>query len=108
MKGPVGLLVPAIVLAPIWWRERRATTSRARYLAPAAAAGALDGLPWYAAMTLHLGAAYLQSFFIGDNLERFATDRFNEPRAIWFYLPILIGGVLPWSFYLVVLPWRSA
>ena len=59
-------------------------------------------------MTLEHGTAYLQSFFVGDNLERFATDRFNEPRALWFYLPIVIGGMLPWSIYLLALPWRSA
>jgi 4-amino-4-deoxy-L-arabinose transferase-like glycosyltransferase len=108
MKGPVALVVPAIVLAPIWWRERRVATIRARDLATAAAVCALIGLPWYGAMALRHGAEYLQGFFVGDNLERFATDRFNEPRAIWFYLPILIGGMLPWSLYLVTLPWRSA
>jgi hypothetical protein len=42
-------------------------------------------------MTMTHGTAYLQSFFIGDNLERFATDRFNEPRGLWFYIPILIA-----------------
>lgn len=108
MKGPVALAVPAIVLAPIWWRERRVMPIRARDLATAAVVCALFGLPWYGAMTLRHGAGYLQSFFVGDNLERFATDRFNEPRAIWFYLPILIGGMLPWSLYLVTLSWRSA
>jgi 4-amino-4-deoxy-L-arabinose transferase-like glycosyltransferase len=108
MKGPVALAVPAIVLAPIWWRERRVTTIRAKDLATAAVVCALVGLPWYGAMTLRHGAAYVQSFLVGDNLERFATDRFNEPRAIWFYLPILIGGMVPWSLYLVTLPWRSA
>ena len=108
MKGPVALAVPAIVLAPIWWRERRVATIRARDLATATVVCALVGLPWYGAMTLRHGAGYLQSFFVGDNLERFATDRFNEPRAIWFYLPILLGGMLPWSLYLVTMPWRSA
>lgn len=107
MKGPVALVVPAIVLAPIWWRERHVTPIRARDLAAAAAVCALVGLPWYGAMTLRHGPEYLQAFFVGDNLERFATDRFNEPRGIWFYLPILIGGMLPWSLYLVTLPWRS-
>jgi 4-amino-4-deoxy-L-arabinose transferase-like glycosyltransferase len=53
------------------------------------------------------GAPYLESFFIADNFERFATDRFNEPRAFWFYIPILIGGMMPWAGYLVVLPARS-
>lgn len=107
-KGPVALVIPGIVLAPIWWRERRVTPLRMRDLATAGVVCALVGLPWYGAMALRHGAAYLQSFLVGDNLERFATDRFNEPRAIWFYLPILIGGMLPWSLYLVALPWRSA
>ena len=108
IKGPVGLAVPAIVLAPIWWRERRTAPVRARDLATAAAVCAIVGLPWYGVMTLRHGADYLQSFFIGDNLERFTTDRFNEPRPVWFYLPILVGGMIPWSLYLLILPWRAA
>jgi 4-amino-4-deoxy-L-arabinose transferase-like glycosyltransferase len=65
-------------------------------------------LPWYAAMTLEHGTAYLQSFFVGDNLERFATDRFNEPRPLWFYVPVVISGIAPWSVYLLALPCRAA
>ena len=68
---------------------------------------ALIGLPWYGAMTFEHGSAYLESFFVGDNLERFATDRFNAPRPLWFYLPIVIGGLLPWSMYAAILPWQS-
>ena len=107
-KGPVALVVPGIVLAPIWWRERHTMIIRARDLVTVAAVGALVGLPWYGAMTLRHGVDYLSAFLVGDNLERFATDRFNAPRAIWFYLPILIGGLIPWSVYAVTLPWRSA
>ena len=43
------------------------------------------------------GTGYLASFFVGDNLERFATSRFNDPRPLWFYLPIVLGGMLPWT-----------
>ena len=111
MKGPVALVVPAIVILPIWWREgrlgsRAARTFTVRELGLAALVFALVGLPWYAAMTFTHGTAYLESFFVGDNLERFATDRFNEPRGVWFYVPIVLGGMLPWSMYMVVLPWR--
>lgn len=108
MKGPVALVVPALVLLPIWWREHRRIPIPARSLAAAIAVFALVGLPWYGVMTTEHGAAYLESFFVADNLERFATDRFNEPRALWFYLPILLGGLLPWSVYLAVVPLRSA
>jgi 4-amino-4-deoxy-L-arabinose transferase-like glycosyltransferase len=103
-KGPVALVLPAIVVVPIWWRER--TWPRITELLYAGAIAAIVGLPWYAAMTLRHGTAYLESFFVGDNLERFATPRFNGPRFILYYVPIVIGGMLPWSAYLVSLPWR--
>ncbi len=108
MKGPIALVVPGLVMVPIWWRERHRPPFSGRGLVLAAVVCAAVSLPWYLAMTLEHGAAYLQSFFVGDNLERFATDRFNEPRAIWFYVPILLGGMMPWSIYLVALPWMSA
>jgi 4-amino-4-deoxy-L-arabinose transferase-like glycosyltransferase len=107
MKGPVALVIPGLVLLPIWWRERTLRQLRVRDLAVAALVFAAVGLPWYVAMWITHGPAYLESFFIADNFERFATDRFNEPRALWFYVPILIGGMVPWAAYLVVLPVRS-
>ncbi|NOT28210.1 MAG: glycosyltransferase family 39 protein [Acidobacteria bacterium] len=107
MKGPIALVVPALVLAPIWWRERATAPIRIGDLAIAALVGAAIGLPWYVAMTVKHGAPYLQSFFVGDNLERFATSRFNDPRAPWFYVPIVVGGLFPWSMYLLILPWPS-
>ena len=100
-KGPVALVVPAVVLLPIAWRERRRLQLEVRGVAVAAAVAALVGLPWYAAMWLEHGNAYFQSFFVGDNLERFTTERFNDARPFWFYLPVLLGGLLPWSVYLV-------
>lgn len=106
MKGPVALAVPVMVLLPIWWREHRRVPIPARTLVATVVVFALVGLPWYGVMTARHGVAYLESFFVADNLERFATDRFNEPRPIWFYLPILVGGLLPWSAYLLV-PVRS-
>jgi len=107
MKGPLALVIPAIVLIPIWWHEQRLRQIRPRDVAATVAAFALIGLPWYGAMTFEHGSAYLESFFVADNLERFATDRFNAPRPLWFYLPIVAGGLLPWSMYAAILPWQS-
>jgi 4-amino-4-deoxy-L-arabinose transferase len=103
MKGPVALVVPAVVLLPVAWRERRRLRVDVRGIAIAALTAAAIGLPWYVAMWLEHGNAYLQSFFVGDNLERFTTERFNDARPIWFYLPVLLGGLMPWSVYLVAL-----
>jgi len=101
MKGPVALVVPAVVLLPIAWRERRRLQLDARGIALAAVIAALVGLPWYVAMWREHGSAYLQSFFVSDNLERFSTERFNDARPFWFYGPVLLGGLIPWSVYLI-------
>jgi 4-amino-4-deoxy-L-arabinose transferase-like glycosyltransferase len=106
MKGPLALLLPALVFTPVWWRERRTRTVRASDLARTALVFAAVGLPWYVAMTFEHGTAYLDSFFVGDNFERFATDRFNEPRSPFFYVPVLLGGLLPWTAFFVVCAWR--
>lgn len=113
-KGPLALIIPAVILLPMAWRERwqgapgapAAISLRVGDIARAALVFVLVATPWYAAMVAEHGTVYLKSFFVGDNLERFATDRFNEPRALWFYLPIVVGGIFPWTAYLLVLPWR--
>lgn len=102
MKGPLAIVIPGLVLLPIVLVERRMSRLGARDLGGAALIFAAVALPWYAAMWWRHGTPYLESFFIGDNLERFATDRFNEPRPWWYYLPVVAGGVAPWSPFLLL------
>jgi 4-amino-4-deoxy-L-arabinose transferase-like glycosyltransferase len=101
LKGPVAVAVPGVVLLPIWWVERRTTTMPVAAVVKAAAVFCAVGLPWYAAMTAVHGTPYLESFFVADNLERFATDRFNAPRPIWFYPAVLAGGLFPWTLHAI-------
>lgn len=96
-KGPVGLLVAGLAILPAWWLERDRLRLPLRAVLVAVGVAALVGLPWYIAMVAVHGRAYLDSFFVGDNFERFATSRFNDPRPVWFYLPIVLGGMLPWT-----------
>lgn len=96
-KGPLGVLLPALVLLPVLLVERRLRELSWRGPLAACLVFATIALPWYAAMTMKHGTGYLYGFFVGDNLERFATDRFNEPRSFGFYVPIVAGGLMPWT-----------
>ena len=116
-KGPVGVVLPALAVGPpALWRclsEGRSAGGPGRPLARLAAdVGLLAAiclalaLPWFAAMTATHGTPYLERFFIAENVERFATDRYqDDPRPIWFYLPIVIGGLFPWSPLMLIF-WR--
>lgn len=97
-KGPVGVVLPLAVLTPIAMLERRDVLRPGPILLAGVAFAAI-ALPWYAGMTMVHGTSYLRSFFLTDNLERFATSRFNYPRPAWFYVPIVLGGLLPWTTF---------
>ncbi|MGI8671238.1 MAG: ArnT family glycosyltransferase [Luteitalea sp.] len=115
-KGPVALVLPMLAVAPVWWKERPSGRAgdvvgwqpRVTDVLLVAGLVTLVAAPWFLAMLQHHGPAYIHRFFVGENLERFATDRYNDPRPFWFYVPIVLGGLLPWSpFILLWLPtWR--
>ncbi len=102
VKGPLAVVLPAAVLLPILMIERRASRVRATDVLVASATFAALAAPWYLAMWWRHGTPYLESFFVSDNLARFATDRFNEPRPWWYYGPVIVGGVVPWAPYLLL------
>src|SRR5436190_5369156 len=100
VKGPVGVVLPlasvgvfALVIKD--WRGLRSLLrpdGLALFLALTA--------PWYAAMSSR-NPDYLAEFLLGQNLDRFVDgERFNRDKPFWFYLPVLLVGPLPWSFFL--------
>ncbi|MBY0494163.1 MAG: glycosyltransferase family 39 protein [Cyanobacteria bacterium] len=97
MKGPVGVIIPAIVIVPVLMIERRSIGLNPADIVIGFLIFLAVAMPWYVVMWARHGNEYLQSFFVGDNFERFATDRFNDPRPWWFYLPVVAGGLLPWT-----------
>jgi 4-amino-4-deoxy-L-arabinose transferase-like glycosyltransferase len=97
MKGPVGVIIPLLVIIPVLMIERRSIALEPSDIVIGFLIMIAIAVPWYVVMWARHGNAYLQSFFVGDNFERFATSRFNDPRPWWFYLPVVAGGLLPWT-----------
>lgn len=55
-------------------------------------------LPWFVAISLRR-PEFPRYFFWEHNVVRFSTG-FDHLRPVWFYLPIVIGGLLPGSLLL--------
>ena len=57
--------------------------------------------PWYLAME-HAHPGYLHYYFVERHLQGYltATQR-HAGRPFWYYLPLVVGGALPWTAYLV-------
>ena len=100
-KGPIGLVVPAASYAlwSIWLRRFRFSSAHPWM-------GALIGLaviaPWYVLIYAAHGWTYIASFFLRDNLGRFATEDFGPARNLLFYVPAYLADFFPWS---LLTPW---
>jgi 4-amino-4-deoxy-L-arabinose transferase-like glycosyltransferase len=98
-KGPVAL----VLLLPPLWLQRWLTGSGCRV----GRAGALMfvlvvlavTLPWYVAMSLRV-PAFARDFFWEHNVRRFLAPYAHE-HGIWFYFPVLLGGLLPGMLLLI-------
>jgi 4-amino-4-deoxy-L-arabinose transferase-like glycosyltransferase len=102
VKGPVGVIIPLIVILPVLMIERRSIGLNPADIVLGFIVFLAVAMPWYLVMWMRHGNEYLRGFFVGDNFERFATDRFNDPRPWWFYLPVVAGGLLPWAPLMLV------
>ena len=50
-------------------------------------------LPWYVAASIRM-PEFIHHFLWKHNVERFVTP-FDHERPVWFYLPVLLVGLLP-------------
>ncbi len=53
-------------------------------------------LPWYA-LCAKRNPEFLSIFLLSHNVERFLTPVFQHAQPPWFFGPILLLGLLPWS-----------
>lgn len=53
---------------------------------------------------------FLHYFFAVEQFQRYVQTGFNNAMPFWFYFPVIIGGVFPWSFLVwpaVVSNWKA-
>jgi 4-amino-4-deoxy-L-arabinose transferase-like glycosyltransferase len=98
-KGLIGIVFPGaiiflyLLLTRRWrlLREMRLATGIPLFLAVAA--------PWFILVSLR-NPEFARFFFIHEHFERFTTTVHGRYQPLWFFVPILIGTMLPWSLFL--------
>lgn len=100
-KGLVGVAFTGILGICLAIRSPKAIVRLTIVLAVAGVVAILVALPWYLAME-RAHAGYLHYYFVERHLQGYltATQR-HAGRGWWYYVPIVIGGTLPWTGYLV-------
>ncbi|RMG61569.1 MAG: glycosyltransferase family 39 protein [Deltaproteobacteria bacterium] len=100
-KGPAGVVLPlgsAFIFGFINGRLRetaRALLSPAGILIFTAIAA-----PWYVAVAYVKGPDFFVNFFLRENVLRFLRVTSGHRGPVFYYVPIVIIGMFPWSFFL--------
>ena len=98
-KGLMGFFFPAMVLGLYSLLTRRWRLIREIYLPGGLVIFIILCAPWYIAMQ-QKHPEFFHYFFIYQQITRFIDTGFNSDGPIWFYLPIIFVGMIPWSFFI--------
>ena len=94
-KGVIGIAIPAMVFVvysiSAWdwkiWKRLYLISGIALYLAITA--------PWFA-LVAKRNPEFLEFFFIHEHLQRFTQDDHSRTGPIYYFIPLLLIGFLPW------------
>jgi 4-amino-4-deoxy-L-arabinose transferase-like glycosyltransferase len=92
-------LVPLVLFIPALWFLRR----RIRDLAILFTAAIVVATPWYALVTFHNGTTFLNEFIWKHHFGRFLNNALQHERPLWFYVPVLLAALFPWTPLLALL-----
>ncbi|MDA8259340.1 MAG: glycosyltransferase family 39 protein [Betaproteobacteria bacterium] len=94
-KGLIGLVLPAatVVAYALWQRDwsfiLRISPLRGLLILLAITA------PWFIAVSL-ANPEFAHFFFIHEHFQRFLTKTHGRYQPMWYFIPILLIGMLPW------------
>jgi 4-amino-4-deoxy-L-arabinose transferase-like glycosyltransferase len=98
-KGLIGAVLPGLVLiAWLVWNRRLVLLRKLVWL-PGLGVFLLAAAPWFVAMQMRF-PDFLDYFFVYNQIQRFAEGGFNNPMPFWFYPPVILLLILPWSWWL--------
>ena len=94
-KGLIGLVLPAAtVVAYALWQRDWGFILRIRPFRGLAILLAITA-PWFIAVSL-ANPEFARFFFIHEHFERFLTKAHGRYQPMWYFIPILLVGMLPW------------
>jgi 4-amino-4-deoxy-L-arabinose transferase-like glycosyltransferase len=102
-KGPVAVVLPALICGLWLALEGRLGELRRMMIVPGALIVLAIVFPWYVAIYARHGWTYITTFFVDENLRRYASTAMTPGgRGPLFYLPVLLGELFPWAPLVIV------
>jgi len=95
-KGPVAPFLALCIILLFAGLRREWSLLRRTIWWPGVLLYLIMVLPWYIAVQKR-NPTFYRFFFLEHNLERFATNRYQHHQPFFFYVFVLLIGLIPWT-----------
>lgn len=100
-KGPIAPALSAVVIFLFVALRRDWRAILSTLWLPGIALYLAVMLPWYIAVQLR-NPEFFRVFILEHNLARFSQDVYHHRQPFWFYLPVFLLAMMPWTIALLV------
>jgi 4-amino-4-deoxy-L-arabinose transferase-like glycosyltransferase len=95
-KGPVAPFLAFLVIVAFAALRREWSIIKRSFWWPGVILYFAIVLPWFIAVQ-HENPTFFREFFLEHNLERFATNRYEHQQPFWYYIIVVLLGLMPWT-----------
>ena len=105
-KGPVAIFLSLSIIVLFVGLRREWQVLRRMIWLPGIALFLAISLPWFIAVQLR-NPTFYKFFLFEQNLQRFATDRYQHHQNPFFYVIVLVLALMPWTVLALRALWDS-
>ena len=95
-KGPVAPFLALLIVGAFCALLRDFKVLARMLWLPGLAIYFVFALPWYVLVQIR-NPQFVRVFFMEHNLARFSTNMFQHQQPFWYFIPVLLISVLPWT-----------
>ena len=109
IKGPVGFIVPTLVIAIFNGVERRLGVMKHAFALRNWVVFFAIVLPWFVGLSLQR-PDFPYYGIMRESIARFTTTEFHRTQPFYYYAPVIAGTFFAWSFLLpesIIAAWRE-
>jgi 4-amino-4-deoxy-L-arabinose transferase-like glycosyltransferase len=111
-KGPAAFVLAAGIMILFWVLDEEGGSVARLHLIPGLAIALVVAVPWHWLAFRENGFSFIATYLINHNLARYVTEVHHHEQPVYYFLPVMIGLMFPWSGWLPAvitrrINWRS-
>ncbi len=98
-KGLIGIVIPGMIIFVWMLLQNEWRVLRSMHLVSGTLIFLAIAAPWHI-LVGRANPEFFRFYFIHEHFERYLTTIHGRYKPVWYFIPILLGGLLPWTAFL--------